>query len=295
MKYCNYCKCSILNHYLVVDNKIFHPECFCCSACHQPIAGSYVTRQGQPYHRECYQEHFVEKCVICAKPLETYQTDWWGNKYCEHHAKQGDYCDCCNRLICTPITQGGVLYNDGRTVCNICRKSAVDDHKTLNAVYNTVFPFFQNYGFQLEKENIQCQLVGSEQLGGKTRGRINTEIIKEETSNRIISKKVKSISILFGLQLDDAMAVIAHELGHYYLFQNNYPELTRQVEEGFCELFSYLWLSQKNTSMAKYLIYKMNQNDDPIYGMGFRMVKQKFEQFGLTNLVTVLHRTGQLP
>lgn len=46
----------------------YHPECFRCTACQQPIGANaqYSTGQdGLPYHMMCHQELFDPKCAVC--------------------------------------------------------------------------------------------------------------------------------------------------------------------------------------------------------------------------------------
>ena len=55
--------------FVSVNGRSFHPECFRCGACQQPIGAnvSFGTgrEDGLPYHIPCYREKFDPKCSVC--------------------------------------------------------------------------------------------------------------------------------------------------------------------------------------------------------------------------------------
>jgi Protein DA1 len=53
---------------------------------------------------------------------------------------------------------------------------------------------------------------------------------------------VTAILVLCGLPAVLTGAILAHELGHAWLRMSSIHHLPEQIEEGLCQLFSYLWL-----------------------------------------------------
>ncbi len=67
------------------------------------------------------------RCAACGQPLEGWYTrDMWGNATCSRHEAEFPRCSACTRLICPRLTGGGVTYADGRQVCMLCRRTAID-------------------------------------------------------------------------------------------------------------------------------------------------------------------------
>lgn len=63
-----------------------------------------------------------------------------------------------------------------------------------------------------------------------------------------IAGNVKALLILVGMATPTASSVIAHEMMHAWLCQNGFrgsKQLSRQVEEGLCQLMAHLWLTQR--------------------------------------------------
>ncbi len=57
--------------------------------------------------------------------------------------------------------------------------------------------------------------------------------------------------MLFVLPYEHLGSVLAHELGHAWLFLNHYPKLPNKLEEGFCELLSTYWLQSRDNDLAR--------------------------------------------
>lgn len=55
----------------------WHPQCFRCAGCHQPLTGAScettfaVGQDGQPYHSECHKQLFHPKCGVCHDYIPT--------------------------------------------------------------------------------------------------------------------------------------------------------------------------------------------------------------------------------
>jgi hypothetical protein len=104
-------------------------------------------------------------------------------------------------------------------------------------------------------------------------------------------RRVPEIRLLRGRPRLVQGAVIAHELGHAWLFQKGLHGLPQDVEEGFCEYCSHHWLSRSLDPRAPYLMDRIAQNPDPTYGGGFRIIR---EMAGTSGLGEVLPRLMSL-
>jgi hypothetical protein len=99
---------------------------------------------------------------------------------------------------------------------------------------------------------------------------------------------------LHGLPREHTAVVIAHELGHAWLFLNAFPELPLHVEEGLCELCEYLWLNQQHTPEAKNRLKLLRQNKS-IYGAGFQGARNALQGRSLSLLLAYVKEQREFP
>jgi len=62
-------------------------------------------------------------------------------------------------------------------------------------------------------------------------------------------REVLGLYLLGGMSRVHAAKVMAHELTHVYLAQHKFFNLPLEVEEGLCEIVSYLWLANQITQV----------------------------------------------
>jgi hypothetical protein len=108
-------------------------------------------------------------------------------------------------------------------------------------------------------------------------------------------RRVPEIRLLRGRPRLMQGAVIAHELGHAWLFQKGLHGLPKDVEEGFCEYCSHEWLGRNPDSRAPYLMDRIARNPDPTYGGGFRKVCEMGGSGGLMEILPGLHSLSRHP
>ena len=82
-------------------------------------------------------------------------------------------------------------------------------------------------------------------------------------------------------------AVLAHELMHVYLFQNNI-NLSSQKTEGFCNLGAKLIYEDYNNQFSKIKLKAMYQNKDIDYGKGFLIMDVILKEKGCDRLLSEL-------
>ena len=85
--------------------------------------------------------------------------------------------------------------------------------------------------------------------------------------------------------------VLAHELFHMFI-KLNHIQLEQSIEEGFAELCNYLYLKKsKSFFYSKYkkryinsILNRIANNQDKIYGDGFRYIYNLYKNIGMRKL-----------
>lgn len=253
-----------------------------CRYCNEKISGKYIEFKHKNYHSSCYYNYVQTKCDICNKGLSgEYFYNSFGDKYCKQHAQELKKCFSCSRPI-SQITNGGVSYNFTHTLCGICNKDAVTSSHNAQKATKKVEKFMSSIGFKIT-DRYKIQIADKNTLGNRV-GVLNTK--ENYINNNIVSKKFK-IQVL-PLPKVHMESVVAHELFHLYCKSNDI-KLTSFVEEGTAELVSYLYLDKCksffNSKYTKiYLNYLQNnisQNNDHIYGDGFRKAYRSYAKNGI--------------
>lgn len=95
------------------------------------------------------------------------------------------------------------------------------------------------------------------------------------------------IYMLNGMSTCRYKETLAHECGHVWLNDRHsvLNQHSRQEVEGFCNLVAYKVLMFDKSQDAAWVRQCMLSNPDPIYGEGFRIMKQRAEQMGWRNLL----------
>jgi hypothetical protein len=298
---CAACGRPITGRYVTALGRSWHPEHFVCAACQRPLEGvSFVPRDGQLYCQGCYSARYSPRCSVCDRPLEgQYLEDYWGDRYCPRHRDELPKCFSCQRLICEPLTGGGVRYADGRHLCHRCRATAIDQVAAGAGTAQRVREALHGMGLDLEGAAIPLRLVGqrelegahhhTEPLNGKTRTVVRTQ------DGRELGRTVEEIMVLYGLPEEHYAAVLAHEYGHAWLFLQRFPPLAPTVEEGLCQALSYLWLSQRGTPEAGFFMQLLRESKDSVYGAGFRQAYAALEGRSFLGLAEYVRQYRGLP
>jgi len=297
---CAGCGEPISGRYITALDTVWHPHHFVCTHCARPIGGSeFMIHEKQPYCRTCYHDEFTEKCAICSQPLiGKYVAGFWGENYHVEHQDQLQACFSCRRPICDQLTGGGFRYEDDRTMCAICRDTAIDSLRVGNQLLLEVKHDLEGIGFTFDQADLPLRLIDHGELTEltgthRTNGRTQT---KEETVNgEVVSRTVEEIVILYGLPRIHFAAVAAHELGHVYLFQRKFPELPPSVEEGLCELMAYLWLRRQQGQETAFQIEMKKNSDDSVYGDGFRAALAALENSSPDLLFAYVRQHSRFP
>ncbi|GAB4847095.1 Protein DA1- 1, variant 2 [Ancistrocladus abbreviatus] len=271
--------------YLSCMGGFWHPECFRCHECNEPIADyEYSMTGNRPYHKSCYKGRFHPKCDVCnnyiptnASGLIEYRAHpFWKQKYCPSHETDGTpRCCSCERM--EPRDVPYLVLDDGRKLCLECLDSAIMDTNECQPLYLEIRDFYEGLNMKIEQQ-IPLLLVERQALNEAMEGEKNGHhhlpetrglcLSEEQTVSRILRRprigagnriidmitepyrlirrcEVTAILILFGLPRLLTGTILAHEMMHAWLRLNGYPNLSPEVEEGICQVLAHMWLDSE--------------------------------------------------
>lgn len=296
---CDYCSKPLDHNWMESNGKTYHPDCFKqhvqlrCGICGKPIEGNYIRDKGV-FHERCYKEIKLDRCAICSLPIEgRHLVDTWGNKaHIEHQGHSVEICGSCGRIMDPKVSKGAFHHKDGRNICGICLETAVNNLKSIDRVTSSVLALFSTVGIDGLPTPIPVSLVDLTQLKLKSGNRFNNSargftLSTVKTQNDAPPVIDHSIYILNGLPLTEFKAVLAHELLHVWLIENDIDLPAREME-GFCNLGAMLVDQSEKSAFAQVLLSQLETNPDPVYGAGYRIMKKKLDRFGWEGLIRKL-------
>ncbi|KAI8028861.1 Protein DA1-related 2 [Camellia lanceoleosa] len=310
-------------NYLGCMGAFFHPECFRCHSCGFPITEHEFSSSGRhAYHKSCYKELTHPKCEVCHQFIPTngaglieYRCHpFWSQKYCPSH-EYDNTARCCS---CERLESWNVRYvslGDGRSLCLECMESSIMDTGDCQPLYHAIRDYYEGMNMKLDQQIpmllVERQALNEAIVGEKngfhhmpeTRGlclseeQTVTSILKRprvgnhrlvgmRTQHQKLTRKceVTAILVLYGLPRLLTGAILAHELMHGWLRLKGYRNLNPEVEEGICQVLSYMWLESEIAHDAS-----------PAYGGGFRAAYAAVNQYGLRSVLDHIHLTGSFP
>ncbi len=294
---CNYCKEEIKGKYLQADGKKYHPNHFICDHCKKPINSSYVDNDDKVYHQHCYNEIAYDKCDVCNDPLiGSYIIDSHNYKYHQKHEREYKICDICGRLITNKISSGGVILNDGRNQCNICKKESFKSVKLYQSYLSGTISKLSTIGIKIDRNKVSIKSVDRNELkdaagsiySKNMKGFCNSSL-KKDAKGRIVSSK-HIIYVLNNMPPEYTESIIAHELFHTWIRENTNIKHTDQLEEGSCNFISYQIMKKRNNYNSRVILKNYENDPSHIYGDGFRKVKNKFNGKYIVELLNYLKR-----
>ena len=290
---CTHCGKALGEKWLVFEGKRYHEACFSgnapvCAACKKTVLGNYIKEKGVFYHDACYKTMHLPQCGICKNPVTgKYVMDPWGNTACASH--NAGICESCSRIISESTSYGGRKLKDGRMRCGICAVTAIESEDKIPLMIEHVAAILNSVGITGFEYKAPLELVLLNSLEREA-GRKIKKHVKGFTKTRIESVAGKTTSvthrifILTGLPRLEFGAVLAHELLHVWLAENNI-HLSDAHVEGFCNLGSMLVLINDASEYARVLLDIMHKNPDPLYGAGYRKMKSMLSDHGWDSLL----------
>jgi hypothetical protein len=295
MTICESCHLRISGPYADINGRIFHLDCCLCNRCGKLIPANEIVIAGIGlFHRKCLEIINSSGCAICGNRfLNVMSMDYWGNIYCQNHERQYSRCFSCGRQISSQVTGGGIDYADHRKICNICRKTIITEPDKAKVILDQVKIFYTGLEMNLTGITANIRFVDLKELAQESRDLHNiatglTKATRIGSSTRPIGK-INELLILIGLPMVHTSYILAHELCHVWFVIARFPELQPIVEEGMCELLSYLWLRSINTLESRYWMHRIDNNQNLIYGNGFQQARKNFNQIdGIQALLAYL-------
>ncbi|XVF61950.1 hypothetical protein PTKIN_Ptkin08bG0176300 [Pterospermum kingtungense] len=270
--------------YLSCMGAVWHPECFRCHACNQPINDYEFSVSGnRPFHKSCYKEQNHPKCDVCRKFIPTnpaglieYRAHpYWMQKYCPSHERDGTpRCCSCERM--EPTDAKYLSLDDGRKLCLECLDSAIMDTHECQPLYLEIQEFYEGLNMKVEQQ-VPLLLVERQALNEAMEGEKNVHhlpetrglCLSEEQTVTTVSRRprigagyrfidmitepyrlirrceVTAILILYGLPRLLTGSILAHEMMHAWLRLKGYSNLSPEVEEGICQVLAHMWLDSE--------------------------------------------------
>ncbi|KAK7406627.1 hypothetical protein VNO78_08256 [Psophocarpus tetragonolobus] len=283
---CAGCKSEIgQGRFLSCMGAVWHPECFCCHACHLPITDyEFSMSSNRPYHKSCYRDKHHPRCDVCKNFIPTNSSGlieyrahpFWLQKYCPSHELDGTpRCCSCERM--EPRDTKYLFLDDGRKLCLECLDSSIMDTHECQPLYLEIQEFYEGLNMKLEQQ-IPMLLVERQALNEAMEGEKNGHhhlpetrglCLSEEQTVTTISRRprigagyrvmdmitepyrlirrceVTAILVLYGLPRLLTGSILAHEMMHAWLRLKGYPNLSPEVEEGICQVLAYMWLDSE--------------------------------------------------
>lgn len=205
------------------------------------------------------------KCYLCGKPIiGSYYVDWNRHEVCTNHKFPIPHCVSCGQYCNNTAIDIGT----GALLCSYCQK-----HMITKADCTHIINFIRNI-YDISPigsiTNWHLKVVNAPALYNMT-GDINTRGLAHRYGNDY------TIFIFRYLSKVQFANVLAHEMLHIWQFNRNI-RASAMYMEGFCNLGSYVVMKTINNVESNATIARMANDQDPIYGEGFRLMKCLFEQ-----------------
>ena len=315
---CDHCLKQLGERFQLAEGQIFHAACYrqkyklVCGHCQQLLGETWVTQEGKKYHQHCYDAHYqiycdqcggaltttysrddsgnyhtacfetykLPPCDACGLPLKgKYLLHIWGHKAHREHPQ----CHVCNRIISEKTSHGGAQYGDGRVVCGICRITEITDNQQIEHAKAKVIEQLQAVGFDYIPHYLAVSLADqrtmSQRLGVKQSANSHgyTKTLEKQIPGQGRIQE-HSIFILYGLPRLVFHGILAHELLHVWLNARKINQWQDKEIEGFCNLGTALIYQNEGTPLAEVLLKKMAEDPNPVYGDGYRKMKDKLNK-----------------
>ncbi|MGH8015135.1 MAG: protein DA1 [Candidatus Zixiibacteriota bacterium] len=330
---CHYCHKKVEGQWLKVDGNYYHPKHFICANCLKPISdslffvqndryydsscyalfvgkrcdycgkaivGEAVYFNSQVFHSSCYNESVGLHCVVCGNVvMSEFFVDKRGNAVCKRHKDDAKRCAACQMFL-SPIYNGSwSKLDDGRYVCEHCEASIITDIDEANKLMNEVKAELVKSGIIIDKK-YKLTFVSIQELNSQFDNFLVdhlgvTQYERSEMLGGLFSFQKFKINVLYGLPRSLLRSVLAHELMHVWLFANSPQPQDQQMCEGTCQLASYLVLQNDQTEDGLFFMQYLKEQDDEIYGEGFRKVLDYVNSVGLEAWLDYLKHNEEAP
>jgi hypothetical protein len=160
------------------------------------------------------------------------------------------------------------------------------DHLWIQVVLGDIRPKLIKLGMYLPPNNMTVTVVDKEEMSRLLKRPVG-HVTGLTVSHGWQYNMDHHIYVLDSLRPCSFKETLAHECGHVWLNDRNSYLIhqSRQEVEGFCNLVAYKVLLFEFSEEAKRVRKSMLENPDPIYGEGFRIMKQRADNEGWDNFL----------
>lgn len=215
-----------------------------------------------------------------------------GGLSCASHRESVTCAFCEHRVRVRPATWCDL--GSGVLRCELCAHDAVDLQRQVAPVLGRVRQSLARRGLAL-RQPAKVRLVPPHELLEFGRGQGHALGATTIRYRQDEPGRVADIRIVAGLPVELFYGVAAHEFGHAWLAQRRHGRLRPEIAEGLSEALAYGVLRDLETPLAAQIRERMKINPDPVYGAGFRLVRDAILRFGLSGVLDSLVRAGELP
>ncbi len=220
-------------------------------------------------------------CVVCRVRFEgRYLRNWWGDTYCDTHPT----CDSCSR----PMPDAGSF------LCPTCRFEAVTIRDEAVRAMLRVNAWMSGIGVGLPLADVPLRFLDAPRPSQVTHP---AHTLTEELTRtsplgvRSVERRITGVEVVRGLTRVHFSSLIAHELTHAWVFLAHVHLPEGPVEEGVSELVRSFWLRTRPEPEASYWLEAMERSRDPVYGEGYRWVRDRYRGEPLPEFVRSLAAT----
>ncbi len=318
---CNFCHSAVVGRYTqwqegTVSCQACQATLPACRGCGLPVRQRKVGWLKRVFSGQAKSAPVCERCnasavrcSACDDPIvESYTQEVdGGRRFCAACSGSADQCDFC----AVPVAKGAHRYSDGRRSCAVCRATAIAKLKQARPLIADARSFLTGRLQMPLRPESECEvkLVSARQLAkrlGKQfrsspgydhreKGLFTSNVSQRRQGDTVISETCDlAIYVETGLPRIECYGVLVHEFVHLWQF-DAFPrhDVDRQLVEGLAEWARHRALMEMGaTTSAR----RVERNDDPIYGGGFRLVRDLEGRYGyrdMVRMVTERARDGQ--
>lgn len=288
---CHGCGQAVVGDAVRAQGRVWHPAHFRCASCGEAIDdGHYHTVDGATFHVSCYRERIAPRCANCRQPLShVYMTNDWGERFCESHLDEWPRCTFCGRLA--PGDDAATAHPR----CRACAAVAIEDPDLAQRLLGTLIGWLRDEGVTLDRPvRFLAQLVERHDLTDPDPDKPDA-LGRAYTTQRGNEPIRLELMLLRGMPSPMFEGVAVHELGHAWLACRDVVALPPWAEEGFCEWISHRWYTGRGTVEAGNYARRVETNDNPIYGGGFRRLRELEQRLGFDRIIAHLVAHKELP
>ena len=178
--------------------------------------------------------------------------------------------------------------------------TSITDLDEAGSIMTDVVKQLRKEGIDITPE-ISLRLVTLDELGEISEGfkpdQLGIAIYEsEEIAGGFWSRTDYKICILYGLPAYHFRVIIAHELMHIWLYKNGPTDnVDLALTEGSCNYAAYLILRKDKSEKGQLLLERFVIDKDPIYGEGFRKVRDFVDKVGIAKWLSYLTKNRKPP